>query len=110
MDTKAPQVVSRRSLKWRSGLSWLSLVIALLVGGFSWSLDTHLLLASLTPTSAWVALAVLWLEIGALAWVLIRRYRLKRESLRLGLLVAWVCAGLNIALAIPLWPALVLGF
>lgn len=83
--------------------------MALLLATLLWSMDTDVLLRSLTPApAAWAALAVLWIEIGALIFAFVRRYRLKRPGLGLCTGIAWSCAAVNLLLTIPLLPALAL--
>lgn len=94
----------------QGALTWLGVALALFIAALLWAMDTDALLSSLTPTiPAWIALGILWCEIGALTFVFVRRYRLKQPSLGICVPVAWACAGLNLILTLPLVPALALG-
>ena len=56
------------------------LVVMLLVSGILWGTDTHALLSASEPVIAWIAMVVLWVEIGALIATFVHRYRSKRRS------------------------------
>ncbi len=105
---RASEPISESRAESGTWLGWASVLVALLLAALLWSGDTDALLRSLTPApAAWTALAILWIEIGALIFAFVRRYQLKRRGLRLCAGIAWSCAGVNLLLTIPLLPALV---
>jgi hypothetical protein len=74
-----------------------------------WFLDNETLLRSLQPGSAWITVAVMWVEIGALIGALIRRYRRRSQSLGLAIAVAAGALLVNGIGLVVLLPAIVLG-
>jgi hypothetical protein len=86
------------------------LVLMLLVSGILWGTDTDVLLSASTPMIAWIAVVVLWVEIGALIATFVLRYRAQRRSLTPVLLVAAAGLVINLAGYIVLLPAIVMGF
>jgi CHASE2 domain-containing sensor protein len=72
-------------------------------------MDNEALLRSLEPGSAWITIAVMWVEIAALVAALIRRYQLRSHSLRLPIAVAIVALVLNGIGVVIFLPAIVLG-
>jgi hypothetical protein len=92
----------------RAGKS-AGLALLLVVSGLMWLTVTETLLASSTPTVAWIAVLVLWIEIVAVTIAFVHRYRMRRRGLG-GVLVA-VAVGLavNFAAVVVLLPAVVMG-
>jgi len=82
----------------------------LLVSATLWGTDTDALLSASTPTIAWIAVLVLWVEIGALIATFVLRYRARRRSLAPVFLVAAAGLLINLAGYIVLLPAIVMGF
>lgn len=88
----------------------IGLVLILLVSGILWGTDTAALLSASEPVIAWIAVVVLWVEIGALIAAFVYRYRSKRRSLTHVFLVAAVGLVINLAGYMVLLPAIVMGF
>ena len=75
-----------------------------------WGTDTDALLSASEPVIAWIAVVVLWVEIGALIATFVHRYRSKRRSFTPVFLVAAVGLVINLAGYMVLLPAIVMGF
>ena len=83
--------------------------IAVLLAAALWLVDSEALLRSTRPSSAWITVAIMWIEIAALVAALLWRYRSRRPGLGLGIAMALGSAALNAIGAWLLFPAIVLG-
>jgi len=88
---------------------WVVFGVLCVLASLLWFMDNEELLRSLQPGSAWITVAVMWVEIGALIATLI--WRLVRRSSSLGLAIAVATGALvvNGIGVVWLWPAIVLG-
>jgi hypothetical protein len=88
---------------------WVAFGILCALASLLWFMDNEVLLRSLQPGSAWITVAVMWVEIGALIGALIRRYRRRSQSLGLAVAVAAGALLVNGVGVVILLPAIVLG-
>jgi hypothetical protein len=88
---------------------WVAFGILCALASLLWFMDNEVLLRSLQPGSAWITVAVMWVEIGALIGALIRRYRHRSQSLGLAVAVAAGALLVNGIGVVILLPAIVLG-
>jgi len=88
---------------------WVAFGILCALASLLWFLDNEALLRSLQPGSAWITVAVMWVEIGALIATLIRRYRSQSQSLGFAIAVASGALLLNGIGVVMLLPAIVMG-
>ena len=88
---------------------WVAFGILCALASLLWFMDNEVLLRSLQPGSAWITVAVMWVEIGALIGALIRRYRRRSQSLGLAVAVAAGALLVNGIGVVILLPAIVLG-
>jgi len=88
---------------------WVAFGILCALASLLWFLDNEALLRSLQPDSAWITVAVMWVEIGALIATLIRRYRRRSQSLGFAIAVASGALLLNGIGVVMLLPAIVMG-
>ena len=88
---------------------WVAFGILCALASLLWFLDNEALLRSLQPGFAWITVAVMWVEIGALIATLIRRYRSRSQSLGFAIAVASAALLLNGIGVVMLLPAIVMG-
>ena len=88
---------------------WVAFGILCALAALLWFIDNDALLRSLQPGSAWITVAVMWVEIAVLIATLIRRYRRRSQSLGLAIAVASAALLVNGIGVVMLLPAIVLG-
>lgn len=88
---------------------WIAFGTLCALASLLWFIDNETLLQSLQPGSAWITIAVMWVEIAALIGALIRRYRRRSPSLGFAIVVASGAFLVNGIGVVMLLPAIVLG-